>query len=259
MIGGDIDMTFYGGGELDSLISGLRDLKSGALFEIISIIALTIAFAPLFAITSLLRPMALSGPMGPKIMPLAGLMITQVLLIFGAALIAIILTIFSFYKLYKAASYLKEYDRSRLGIGKTGILLMIMAIILIIIAGVSAIGFFAVTSFSTSTFVPTGPFPFIGPAHMRGLIGAAASLLLLMMIVGILALVGSIFFGIMIMRLGEIKNVEPGFKTAGIIYIISVILSLIPYIAIAGFILSIISLIMIYSCAGRSLGSLETS
>ncbi len=249
-------MSFYGGGELDSLVSGLKDLKSGALFEIISVIILIIAFIPLFAMTSLLHPTTLSGPMGPNIMPLAGLMITQALLIFGAALIAVILAIFSFYKFYKAASHLKEYDRSRLGIGKTGILLMIIAIILIIIAGAVAVGFFAAISLSTSAFVSTGS-PAIGPTRiggMGGLIGAV-SLILLVIIAGILALVGSILFGIMIMRLGEIENVEPGFKTAGIIYIVSVVLSLIPYTAIVGFILSIVSLAMVYSYSGRTLGA----
>ncbi len=252
-------MAFYGGGELDSLVSGLRDLKSGALFEIISVIILIVAFVPLFAMTSI-RPMALSGPMGPRMMPLTGLMITQVLIISGAALIAFILAIYSFYKFYKAAGHFKDYDRSRLGIGKTGVLLIIIAIILIIIAGAVAIGFFAMASVSIGTLVSSGPKPMIGPmGGFGGLIGAAISLLALVIIAGILALIGSIFFGIMIMRLGEIENVEPGFKTAGIIYIVSVILSLIPYIAIVGFVLSIISLVMVYSYSGRSLGSLGAS
>ncbi len=245
-------MAFYGGGEFDSLTSGLRDLRSGSLFEILSIVILLIAFIPLFTMVPL------AGPMAPRMMPLAGLMITQIFFILGIALIAVILAILSFYKFYKAASHFKEYDPSRLGIGKTGVLLIIIAIILIIVAGAVLAGSFA-TSFSSSLITGPSHTP-MGPANIggmgMGLIGAAISLLLIVIIAGILALIGSIFFGIMVMRLGEIENVEPGFKTAGIIYIVSVVLSLIPYIAIVGFILSIISLVMMYSYSGKSLEKL---
>jgi len=58
----------------------------------------------------------------------------------------------------------------------------------------------------------------------------------------ILIVVGAILFGVMLMRMGEI---ESGFKTAGILYLLSIILNFV--VNGVGNIFAIVSLILIYT------------
>ncbi len=232
-------MAFYSEGDLDSLVEGLKDLRTGALLEILSVVMLIVAFIPLFTMFPTL------DVMGRETMPPLGLMITQALLILALAFIAVALSIVSFYKFYKAASHFKDYDPSRLGIGKTGVTLIIIAIVILIVSLLVMIG--AISSMAPSSGLRMAE---------NLLLGTFTSMIFVMLIAAILALVGSILFGIMIMRLGEVEGLEPGFRTAGIIYIVSIVISLIPFIAVVGFVLSLVSLILIYSYSGSSLKAL---
>jgi len=232
-------LAFYSEGDLDSLVEGLKDLRTGALLEILSVVMLIVAFIPLF--TMFPTP----DVMGRETMPPLGLMITQALLILALVFIAVALSIVSFYKFYKAASHFKDYDPSRLGIGKTGVTLTIIAIVILIVSLLVMMG--AISSMAPSSGLRMAE---------NLLLGTFTSMIFVMLIAAILALVGSILFGIMIMRLGEVEGLEPGFRTAGIIYIVSIVISLIPFIAVVGFVLSLVSLILIYSYSGSSLKAL---
>ncbi len=232
-------MAFYSEGDLDSLVEGLEDLRTGALLGILSVIMLIVTFIPLFNMFPTLEVM------GRETMPPLGLMITQALLILALAFIAVALSIVSFYKFYKATSHFRDYDPSRLGIGKTGVTLIIIAIVMLIVSLLVMIG--TISSMAPSSGLRIAE---------NLLLGTFTSMIFVMLIAAILALVGSILFGIMIMRLDEVEGLEPGFRTAGIIYIVSIVISLIPFVAVVGFVLSLVSLILIYSYSGSSLKAL---
>lgn len=59
-------------------------------------------------------------------------------------------------------------------------------------------------------------------------------------------LVGAIFFGVMLIRMGDI---EGGFKTAGILYIIGILVPVLPIIAV----------ILAYLSAGRAVDKLTSN
>ena len=152
----------------------------------------------------------------------------------------------AFYKFYKATGYLKEYDAPRLGIGRTGILISLAGL------GVAVIGLLvlvaSVASIEASTRYQT----------FGSLLGLLFAIMGLLIIAAVLILIGSILFGIMVMRLGEVEGLDPGFKWAGILYIAGIILGLIPKLGIVGTILELVSAILIYTYSKNSLEALKS-
>ena len=61
--------------------------------------------------------------------------------------------------------------------------------------------------------------------------------------------IGMILFDVMLIRLGEVDST---FKTAGIILLIGVILSLITETAVIGTLLLLVGYYLVYSAAGRA-------
>lgn len=118
--------------DVSSLISGLRKLRIGALSEIISVILGIIAVIYLFTITgfSMLS-------MSPRLM--TGALLSSFIGIGILEVIMGILLLIGFIYWFTAAGDLENYN-SRLGIGKTGVILIIIGIILAIVGVLSLIG-----------------------------------------------------------------------------------------------------------------------
>ena len=208
------------------LVEGLSKLRTGAIIILIGII---LEVAGIFMAPGLLSIFAMTGAAPSPGLTLGALVTPLALLIIG-----VLLGIVAFILWFSATGKLKAYDPSRLGIGRTGMILQLVGVILIFL------GLLAIVPVIFAAGSTGSPEMLIGAIYgMLGLVGLGA----------ILALVGLILFGIMIMRLGEIQGVDPGFRTAGILYI----LTLIPYV---GPILQLIAVIMIYVYAGRSIEAL---
>jgi hypothetical protein len=212
--------------DVSSLISGLRKLRTGALLQITAVILSIIAVIYLFTIMGLSML-----TMEPRMM--FGAMLSSLLGIGVLGVIIGILLLLGFIYWFTATGDLENYN-SRLGIGKTGVIIVIVGIILailgaLLLVGLPGMGFMALGGFMF----------FIG-------------------IGGLLVLIGWILFSIMLIRLGDLEEVSDSIHTAGILYLIGIILSLIPYLNIVGNILVLIAVIMVYSGAGSTLDRLKS-
>ncbi len=205
---------------MDELIKGLRGLKNGALVNLVSIglsvIGLAIAMKTVHAFRD------------PKMALMAFMALGSVVILL---LISTALGIVSFIFYFNATGHLKRY-KADLGIGRTGMILLLAGIILLFIGMFIIIG---VASYQPFTALLTLP--------------------ILMIVSAILLIIGAVFFGIMLMRLGETHEVSSGFKTAGILYIIGLILSF--FLGVVGGIVGVISTVLIYKSAKESLSSLS--
>jgi len=118
-----------------------------------------------------------------------------------------------------ATGRLKGFN-ARFGVGRTGMILQLLAVIVLI----AALAFTA----SALASLATAPPP-VGPA-LPDLVIAVYTFLIVLVVAFILALAGSIMFGVMLRRLPEAEGVDPGFKTAGLLYIIGTVLTVVPYV-----------------------------
>jgi hypothetical protein len=164
-------------------------------------------------------------------------------LILIGTLIGILLLV-GFIYWFMSAGRLKEYDQ-RLGIGRTGVLLVVIGIILLIFGGAIA----ATSLLTLSKHMISEGIPYYGLAALGGFIAILG-------IGGILIFIGWILFSIMLMRLGDLEDVSGSIHTAGILYLIGVILSIIPYANFIGLILTLVAVILIYTGAGETLNRL---
>ena len=234
--------------DLSSLVDGLRKLRTGALLQIIAVVISIIIFIYMFISVGalmLFSPRMLTGTVLPTLV--------------GAAITGIvsgILSLIGFIYWFRATNSLREYNPDRLGIGRTGIILTVIGLILVILGGIVVIGSSLLTHISTTTSsttltmrsasitAPHATFIILG---FVAILGAG----------GILAFIGWILFSIMLIRLGNLENVSSSLHTAGILYLIGFILSLIPFIGIVGGILILVAVIFIYTGSGDTLNQLK--
>jgi len=221
------------GGQVSELIEGFRKLRFGALISIISVIIAFASLAILFFTVGFAFPTIHPAPMFHMFSGVAITMMTVMLVASALSLIAFILW-------FMATGNLKRYNPDRFGIGRLGLLLQVIGIILIF----------------------AGSLAFVGVAFAQGsniaFFGVFFSFMAVIMFAAILVLVGAILFAIMLIRLPEDQNVESDFKTAGILYLIGIILSIIPYISMVGSILILVAVILIFTYSGSTLKRLET-
>jgi MFS family permease len=199
-------------GNIGDLVEGLNRLRTSALIQIIGFIINGIG---LIGMIGTLGFTWIMDPYRPRIMDInriSGLLPVIFLFLF-LILISFILLISAFYYLYTATGYLKEYDEGRLGIGRTGMILVAVGAVLM---------------------------PLL---LIIGLVSISA----------ILIIIGMIMFSVMLMRLGDMENISTNIYTAGILYIIGTILAIIPYLNIVAVILNLIAAILIYMGAGESI------
>ncbi len=207
---------------------GLKKLRTGALLAIVGDLVAIVGVALAFA--SMGMAMGMNSPQAALLF--AG---TLALPMLAAAVLGLIAFIFWF----QATGYLKKVN-SELGIGRTGMVLQIVGIAVMLLSMLLMAGSLAAAR-----------------SGFNAMTGAMMGLLGFMFLGGFLILVGAILFGIMILRLAKVPEVDPGFQTAGIVYIVAIVSSLIPYVSVVGWILMFVALILIYSYAGRSLESLQ--
>jgi len=201
------------------LAEGLRNLRAGAMFNLISVILVLIAIILIFAAVG-------SFPNPNTLISLIAIVGTYILLLIVASIVGLV----GFILYFKATGNLKKYNPDY-GIGRTGMILQIVGLIIMI----ASLGFF-VASLTRS----------LGSVER-----AVLSMFGFIIVGAVIIVVGVVLFSVMLIRLGEI---ESGFKTAGILYLIGIVLSLI--VGGVGSILGIVSTILIYTSAGRALEKL---
>ncbi len=211
------------------LIRGLERLRLGALLGLISAILLFCTM--ILAISSLFTaPQAFAAWLASLI---------------GLGLLIIVLDIVSFILWALAARSLSRYNQ-RYKIGWIGILLQIISIVVLVVVLTAFFGVIMTISQSASESASLG---FAMPI-LFSMIG-------LLIVPAVLSIIGSILFGVMLMRLPEEPNVDSMFKTAGIIWIVAVVLMLIPYVSLVGTILMLVAEILIFIASKNSLKALR--
>ena len=180
--------------------------------------------------------------MSPRLM--AGALLSSFIGIGILEVIMGILLLIGFIYWFTAAVDLENYN-SGLGIGKTGVILIIIGIILAIVGVLSLIGMGA-----AYLGMAEHPYPGMGAMAFGGLI-------FFLGIGGLLVLIGWILFSIMLIRLGDLEEVSDTIHTAGILYLIGIVLSLIPFLNVIGSILILVAVVMIYTGAGSTLDNLR--
>ncbi|RDD52779.1 MAG: DUF973 family protein [Candidatus Korarchaeota archaeon NZ13-K] len=222
--------------QLEHLRMGLSDLRKGALFNLIGYAMLLVAMMAMLSFLPMILQLPSLGyiPYSDMMLPKLGL--TEVLLILLPLLIALLIGLMGFYYFFRSTGHLKRFDAPRLGIGRTGMTLQLIGLIAIIV-GLPA------TIFSIA-IAPYGSFAIYALFGMLGIALVAVALLI----------VGDLLFGVMLIRMGEVEGLAE-FKTAGIIYVVGPILTLIPLISFVGLLLDIVAQILIYVYSGRGIGA----
>ncbi len=220
-----------------SLVDGLEKLKTGAMLAIIGDV-LAIA-GVIFAVASV----------GTGINPAD---IQSIFLVLGVILIpfliAMILAIIAFILWFQATGKLKEI-KDDLGIGRTGMILQLIGLLLMIASVVIVFPVFFASSSQIHSFESEMIWPTIG--------AMAFGMMALMGLGGLIIVSGAILFGIMLLRLSKVEGVDQGFNTAGILYLIGIGASVL--FAAVGSILMFAALVLIYMSANRSLKNLNSS
>ena len=216
---------------LGELIAGLRRLRTGALISLIAVILIIVSLSIIFFSVGFFMPGLGASPYPPMAMiaMITGTVMFSLVVIGAAAVLGLIAYILWF----MAAGHLKRYNM-KWGIGRLGMTLQIIALAIIALALI--------------IILPTA---IIGGFKVN--LGVFAGFAGIMFVGGILWIVGAILFAIMLIRLPEEPKIDSGFKIAGILYLLGLIISLIPTINIVGLILSIVAVIMIYTSSGNSL------
>ncbi|MET1101089.1 MAG: hypothetical protein ABWW69_01225 [Pyrodictiaceae archaeon] len=217
------------------LVGGLHRLRDGAILS-------TIGFSLIFfsSISFILMWGVVKPPMAfihvwtdsmphpePGPFPHPGIMVASIIGVLLAVLAGLVLQLVAFFIWLGASRLLRDYDPNRLGLGYTGMMLELAGFIVLIAGMLAAI----VMGFQGA--------PIAGVVLMASLF-----------LGGVLVFIGIIFFGVMLLRLPEVEGVDPGFKAAGILFILSII----PGI---GLLLAAVSAILIYMASSRSLARLR--
>ena len=216
-----------------SLIAGLEKLKKGTILAIAGDLLAIAGIAFIF----------LSVGLGLNLdnMNVFFVLMGAILIPF---LVAIVLGILAFILWFQATGRFREVSDD-LRIGRTGMVLQLAGIGLILISILVMIPM--LSAVPSPQFRPEVDFPAIGVM--------AAGMILFMGIGGLIAIIGAILFGIMLLRLSKVEGVDRGFNTAGILYLISVVASVV--FAALGSILMFVTLILIYMAADRSLKNIH--
>ncbi len=209
------------------LVEGLKDLKTGALLNLLAVLLIFFSMGMMFA-TFGFTPMREIEP--EEILGMMAIFGVFALLF----LLAIILSLASFVMYFKATGHLKNYDE-KYGIGRKGMILEIVGVVLML------------TSFIP--IIATGMR--LEEAHYA-VSGVVIAAFLLIFAGAIALIVGAILFGVMLMRLEE---VERDFKVAGILYFVGMALSF--FTGIIGVLIGIATTVLIYISAKSALRRLS--
>jgi hypothetical protein len=232
---------------LDELTEGIERLKNGALISVLSIVFGIAAFLLLLAVLPHMRFLNISLYSNITTMNRTIISIFERKLVGALPYIAIsglmlilsaILAIASFVLFFMATGNLKKYSE-KFGIGRIGLIIVLLSMLLVLVAVPSA-------------------FLTIGIKHLPSFPVLMLMTIALVFLSILLSAVGQILFSIMLIRLSEEKDVDEGFRIAGILLAVSAILIFIPFISIAGLVLDLVALILIYTSAKNSLNKLKS-
>ena len=232
---------------LDELTEGIERLKNGALISVLSIVFGIAAFLLLLAVLPHMRFLNISLYSNITTMNRTIISIFERKLVGALPYIAIsglmlilsaILAIASFVLFFMATGNLKKYSE-KFGIGRIGLIIVLLSMLLVLVAVPSA-------------FLTTGI------KHLSSFPVLMLMTIALVFLSILLSAVGQILFSIMLIRLSEEKDVDEGFRIAGILLAVSAILIFIPFISIAGLVLDLVALILIYTSAKNSLNKLKS-
>jgi len=187
---------------MTDLDKGMENLRKGSLMYLLAVAV---------SLASIIPIAALSFTEGELIDPALFASLGALAILIG---VAIVLGIASFVYLFMATGALRKVNE-KYGIGRKGVLLILLGLISLSFSLIPVL--FAVASGEIASL-------------NVGIIGLLFSIVLL--------LIGAILFGIMLL---ELEDVDSRFKTAGIIYIIGII---VPF-------LIIVAMILVYSAASR--------
>jgi hypothetical protein len=232
---------------LDELTEGIERLKNGALISVLSIVFGIAAFLLLLAVLPHMRFLNISLYSNITTMNRTIISIFERKLVGALPYIAVsglmlilsaILAIASFVLFFMATGNLKKYSE-KFGIGRIGLIIVLLSMLLVLVAVPSA---FLTTEIKHLPSFPVLMLMTIALVFLSILLSAA----------------GQILFSIMLIRLSEEKDVDEGFRIAGILLAVSAILIFIPFISIAGLVLDLVALILIYTSAKNSLNKLKS-
>lgn len=232
---------------LDELTEGIERLKNGALISVLSIVFGMAAFLLLLAVLPHMSFLNISLYSNITTMNRTIISIFERKLVGALPYIAVsglmlilsaILAIASFVLFFMATGNLKKYSE-KFGIGRIGLIIVLLSLLLVLVAVPSA-------------FLTTGI------KHLPSFPVLMLMTIALVFLSILLSAVGQILFSIMLIRLSEEKDVDEGFRIAGILLAVSAILIFIPFISIAGLVLDLVALILIYTSAKNSLNKLKS-
>ncbi|MEM4582074.1 MAG: DUF973 family protein [Candidatus Korarchaeum sp.] len=229
---------------LSDLRKGLPDLKVGALLSLLANVILLVAL-----LSSLSRLPMYPPTLGqPELLFLAFMVASAsfMLLVVVAALVTSLVALFKF---LRAAGHLKRFDAPKLGVGRIGVLLEIVGVVM------ALLGLIASMSLSMTSA------PLTGSRYSSSSVGAVIGLVLALVVGAIGTVIGKILFSVMLMRLGEVEGLDSGFENSGILYLADTLVAFIALIAsnlvsLLALILEIVAFILIYRCSENSLRSL---
>jgi len=231
----------------ERLRRGLSNLRMGALLSLIAYATMPILLLTILLFLVILLTVALA-----------------------AAVITYLMALCFF---LRSIGHLRSFD-AKLGMGRTGVMLQLAGFIVMVI-GLLVLA---------STPIPSGPHPVPGGGMtMEEEISRTFARLKGVVLTGvIISLAGGLLFGRMLMGLGRVEGLD-GFRTAAILYAVAFMLSAIsfvlalfiegppyfpipalislatPFIFSAAVVINIVAMILIYTCSGRGLRSIESS
>ncbi len=220
-------------GDIEALREGLEGLRSGALYNLVGAILSIVSVLLMAAVAAAVLQSMVAGA-GPHARPehAATAIFVAAVPGFAMLLVAVVVLVLGWLRFKSGAESLTAYNPDY-GIGATGAKLFLGGLGIIFVGGLVAI----VGALASSTGLLIG-----------GLLIVAIGLLL--------QLVGMILFFVMLLRMDAIDS---GFKTAGILLLIGVILTLISVdgLPLIGYILELVGYYLVYSTAKRSLERLQ--
>ncbi len=221
--------------KLELVREGVANLAEGAKLNIIAAVVTvigaiamaTVAYTALTAVPGDLGPHPGPGPKGVEGHAAA---LTTLAGVLAILLVSAILSLLGWLRFKAGAEALARYNPDAYGIGATGAKLVLIGFAIAAISLLAGIALLLAGS----------------AAGIGALVGLAVG--------GLLVLIGAILFIVMFFRMDEI---DPDYKTAGIILIIGFVLSLIKILAVIGAILELIGFYMVYKTSKNVVKRLE--
>ncbi|MEM4700503.1 MAG: DUF973 family protein [Candidatus Nezhaarchaeales archaeon] len=223
------------------LIAGLEKLRGGALLSMISTALAAAALGVILCVASSI------GPGRPWLEAVALHEVAAASAALIMALASLVLAVAAFVYWFMASGDLKRHS-PRLGIGRTGMVLSLVGVallLLVLVAGAAALA-------------PSLPRQ---PADLEAVARVAVAMVAGALASAAIVVVGGVLFGVMIIRLADEPGVQRGFAKAGVLFIVGLVLSalLTPLGLPAGAAVHFAACALIYHYSGGSLRGLRAS